>query len=149
MSSIESVKIEEIEYRGYKIKYDIGYNEGWRIDGEDQNFSSPMLSKIIEKIDEIEKKEFARFEVYYESWRDKAPRKLTVTSMCDNYAWTKDSSGRREKVKLEYLIEDTPRNLEVLGKINSIKEQINTLRETQDKLGAELTRVKQIWKLIT
>lgn len=122
------------DYKGKKIVFS-ERDDNWTC--YELKMTSKSLKALKKKIDNIDKKDFKRFEAYYLNYE--GFKLVTVTSLAkdDGYnreAWVTDEKKSRSKVRVSSLIKATPFNEKVYKNIAALKLESS---EIQAKISRE------------
>ena len=131
------------EHKGYKITYNTFQNT-WQLDIANGNVSKPSLSELQKYINDIEKKDFVRFEAYLKEWSMNEQTKFTkgtVTSI-DNKGlfWITTPKGRSLQSKVYVADYDNEVRIE---RFLSAESEIVELQKKRDLLFAEIKIVEK------
>jgi len=129
------------EYRGYKIAYNTFQNT-WQLDISNGNVSKPSLSELQQYINDMEKKDFVRFEAYLKDWTINEQTKFTkfskgtVTSI-DNKGqfWISTPKGRSLQSKVYVVDFDNDNRIE---RFLAAEKEIVELQKKKDVLFSEI-----------
>ena len=125
-------------HKGYKITYNAFLNT-WQLDIADGNVSKPSLSELQKYINDIEKKDFVRFEAYMKEWSSHEHTvftKGTVTSI-DNKGlfWITTPKGRSLQSKVYVADFDNDKKIE---RFLAAELEIVELQKKRNLLFAEI-----------
>lgn len=126
------------EYKGYTIEYS-EYGLMFVAKIGDSGYSNTDLIKVRKHIDNLEKKDFKRFDVFIRSgWHNSSWKVVTVTSLfmdCSVLSvWGVDKDKSRSKYSFNELFEISEENL---SKIKTMKE----LQARNDEIEKEIDTV--------
>ena len=125
-------------YKGYKITYNTFQNT-WQLDISNGDVSKPSLSELQKYINDIEKKDFVRFEAYLKEWSINEQTKFikgTVTSI-DNTGlfWITTPKGRSLQSKVYIADFDNDKKIE---RFLAAELEIVELQKKRNLLFAEI-----------
>ncbi|MCJ7805226.1 hypothetical protein MUP46_01100 [Patescibacteria group bacterium] len=108
--------------------------------------STQNIFKLIkQRIDNLAKKEFERFDAWYFGWRDIDTEIVTVTSLSeDGEAWvirTEKGKQRRSKEKARELFRKTDANQILIDSMHKCHVEVNKLDEKIGELRNELETI--------
>ena len=131
------------EHKGYKITYNTFQNT-WQLDIANGNVSKPSLSELQKYINDIEKKDFVRFEAYMKEWSSHEHTvftKGTVTSI-DNKGqfWITTPKGRSLQSKVYVADFDNDKKIE---RFLAVELEIVELQKKRELLFAEIKIVEK------
>jgi hypothetical protein len=135
------------EYKGFIIKFsELNFEFTVRIG--DSDYKNKELEKVRKRIDDLDKKDFKRFDVIikYHSYRTGEQWKTyTVTSVFfENgwHAWVVDDQKGRSKQRYENLYEATEENKNKIKLMADVQAKIDLLGQEKD--GIEKTMTRQV-----
>jgi len=135
-----SERMETI-YKGYTIYYS-EINEEFVAEIDDARYSNMSLKTVKKYIDNLEKKNFVRTDVYVLAGYGAINfSKATVTSEIiedGHMCWITKENGRRSKELVSKLYLQTPENEALMEKVRALQKLSDGLMEKQDDYKAEL-----------
>jgi len=133
----------EETYNGYLIKYD-EFSLKFRVRIGDSDYSNASLKTVRTRIDDLDKKDFKRFDVFVGACFGGRFRAVTVTSVFwENgrmYAWTVDKDKKRSKEIFDALYEVCEENLNAIKAMQECEGRIAVIEAEKKKLFLSLKK---------
>ena len=129
-------------YKGYAIEFRES-SETWCAIIGNSTYSNPSLAKVKKHIDNLDKKEFKRVDVYVGGWgyQDYAYQQGTVTSIDDEgKVWIVKKNGDRSKVNADQIFELSSENKTRVEKMAGLSQTQLSITNKIREISKSMTR---------